>query len=426
MRLFEVTDSVNTDSEDYWEPAYAEEANIAEHVYPFLQAKIDKLNKRANKLNLPPIKLTIVDEFMDKTKDDYGEPINTKFYKVKVEGESPKLAGWEFVARVQHHGDENIIDVVPGEDVPEIKQFRATKGERCDHCKTSRFRVDTFIVKSDKGEFKQIGRNCLKDFLGLHKDPRAILWYMSVIKDLGQTIKDAESETERKGVRGRAYLPVQDVLASSVAATNAYGYIKRDDPYDRQSTVAQVRWAYFSKQLPNEDPKITEQRKVIANPTPKDYETAEQVLDWFKNLPEEQKQGEQFYANVNAMVKSGSVADRNFGYVVALYPMYMRAMQLFKQRERQAQKSNEWIGTVGQKLPATPVTIIGTQTLQSQFGTTQLIRMEDEKGNLLVWFNSGGKYDVQPDEKRTVRGTIKKHDEFKGRKQTILTRAKIA
>lgn len=424
MKLFEVADSVDTEAQDFFQPAYAEEANIPEHVFPFLQAKIDKLNRRAQKLNLPPIKVHIIEEFMDKIKDEYGEKVDTKFYKVKVEGDSPKLAGWEFVARVQHHGEENIIDVVPGEDAPEIKQFRATKGERCDHCKTSRFRVDTFIVKNDKGEYKQIGRNCLKDFLGLHKDPRAILWYMSVIKDLGQTIKDAEEETAQKGIRGRAYLPIEDVLASSVAATNAYGYIKRDDPYNRQSTVAQVRWARFSRQLPNEDPKTTEQRKVIANPTPQDFETAEKVLDWFRGLPEEQKQNEQFYANVNVMVKSGNVADKNFGYIVALYPMYMRAMQQFKQRERQAKKSNEWVGTVGQKL-SVPVTIVGTQTLQSQFGTTQLIRMEDDKGNLLVWFNSGGKYDVRPDEKRNVRGTVKKHDEFKGRKQTVLTRAKI-
>ncbi len=50
----------------------------------------------------------------------------------------------------------------------------------CDYCKKDWIvRRDTYIVKNDKGEIRQIGSNCLSDFLG-HPNPTRIAWLDSV------------------------------------------------------------------------------------------------------------------------------------------------------------------------------------------------------------------------------------------------------
>ncbi len=49
--------------------------------------------------------------------------------------------------------------------------------------------------------------------------------------------------------------------------------------------------------------------------------------------------------------------------------------------------------------------------------------MQDENGNVYVWFASGN---FVPDlgSHYHIKGTVKKHDDYKGDKQTILTRCK--
>lgn len=85
-------------------------------------------------------------------------------------------------------------------------------------------------------------------------------------------------------------------------------------------------------------------------------------------------------------------------------------------------KESNWVGEVGQKIEL-DVSIENVRTLEGQYGYTYLYKMLDENGNDITWFASRAA--LKGLNKAKIKGTIKKHSEFNGRKQTVLTRVKV-
>lgn len=392
---------------------YDDEVEVAEGAWPLVQEKIAKLNKRAEKLKVPPIQLHIIDEFFQTQKDEIsGKEIKRKFYKVKVEGESPKLAGWRFIATVEHKDSGNIIRAVPGEETNQkVKEFYDADPDYCDWCKTRRNRIDTFLVQNVSGEMKQIGRNCLTNFLG-GADPKAIIWYFRFRSGIGEILNDAEEESIGRGRRGQQYVDVTEVLALAIALSGKYGYISKKTSEERHlpSTADDVRSA-FTPGVKNED---------IITPSQQDTEKATEMVAWFKALPDAEKARNNFMHSLDVLLNSQQVSLRDVGYIVALIPTFNRAKQSSFEKTT---KTNEWVGSVGQKIPPTRITVIGTQDVAGAYGNVQLVRMEDETGHLFIWWNSSSN-SLDQGNKYSIVGTVKEHKDYQGRKQTVLTRVK--
>lgn len=213
---------------------------------------------------------------------------------------------------------------------------------------------------------------------------------------------------------------VEAVLKAASAAVRKYGYRKSTGGYGG-STPHMVRLSVFGMAPMKNDPTY-EWYETCTSPTKEDENTAEQLLNWFNGLPDDQKQ-DNFVHNVDVIVKSNSVTARDIGYLVALFPMYARAQGMIKQQSQQAQKANQHMGLEGHSLQPTDVTVVRTRYISGPYGTSQMCSMEDDIGNTYVWFNSG-KQQLEQGEKYTITGTVKKHDEFKGVNQTHLTRVK--
>lgn len=417
-------------------------AEVSQGAFPFLQKKIDKLNKRAGKNNLPPIKLEIIKEYMKKVKgesemDFYpARTYDVPYYTVKVTGATPRIAGYKFIATVEHQGGGNIIRTVPGEEGnKKIKNFYNTKPDYCDHCKKVRRRNDTFIIKEEKsGKLRQIGRNCLSDFLpGI--DPKALLAYFNGRDSIGRMAGEAEEEMGRKGGGGGGdrFVPLEEVLTIGAALVREMGFMSSKKAQEIgdgvPTTASDVRWFLFARKT-KDDLKNKRFEKIYqlgGAPTAADKKQAEDILKWFETVPEQQKQSNEFMHNLSVIVKSGQVNPRNIGFAMALFPVYARAMDQIKQKVNAPQKSNEWLGKVGDKLPPTKVKVIRTRLIQNQFGyaggSTQIVAMEDEKGNQLTWFNNSANR-MEDGAEYTITGTVKKHDEFNGKRQTHVMRVK--
>jgi hypothetical protein len=83
--------------------------------------------------------------------------------------------------------------------------------------------------------------------------------------------------------------------------------------------------------------------------------------------------------------------------------------------------SSEFIGEIGDRIELT-LTVTKAITLESYYGTSIMHIMEDDAKNVFVWTTKAKNF---PEGKVvTLRGTIKDHKEYKGIKQTILTRCK--
>jgi hypothetical protein len=86
-------------------------------------------------------------------------------------------------------------------------------------------------------------------------------------------------------------------------------------------------------------------------------------------------------------------------------------------------RQNMHVGIEGHQITPTTVTVVRTKRLSTPYGITQLVNMEDEDGNALVWFNNSSK-EMENGGVYTIVGTVKKQDDYKGRNQTNLTRVK--
>lgn len=86
--------------------------------------------------------------------------------------------------------------------------------------------------------------------------------------------------------------------------------------------------------------------------------------------------------------------------------------------------ASEYVGTVGEVYD-NEVEVVSTFVSHAgYYGPTTIIGMKDADGNKLVWFSSG-MASVERGEKIRIKGRVKKHEEYRGVKQTTLTRCKV-
>jgi hypothetical protein len=88
--------------------------------------------------------------------------------------------------------------------------------------------------------------------------------------------------------------------------------------------------------------------------------------------------------------------------------------------------TSEWLeGTEGERIKSIPVTLVGIRGFETQYGYSQCVTFEDENKNRIVWFTAVN-IPFEVGEECKLTGTIKKFDEYKGVKNTVMTRCKLA
>ena len=91
----------------------------------------------------------------------------------------------------------------------------------------------------------------------------------------------------------------------------------------------------------------------------------------------------------------------------------------------QPQENSEWIGKVGEKIKGIKIQLIRKYSFEGKFGITNVYTFKTEDGNHLTWFSSTFQ-SVEINDWVTLKyATIKDHNEYKGVKSTVITRAKL-
>jgi hypothetical protein len=102
--------------------------------------------------------------------------------------------------------------------------------------------------------------------------------------------------------------------------------------------------------------------------------------------------------------------------------------QYLKERKAQWEKDNapktEWYGSIKDKV-SLYVTLKSIRGFDGVYGWTSIITFEDAQGHQFLW-KTGSYIEAQEGDKVTLKGTIKAHSEYKGIKQTELTRCKVS
>jgi len=112
--------------------------------------------------------------------------------------------------------------------------------------------------------------------------------------------------------------------------------------------------------------------------------------------------------------------ERNKGFVAYAVQAFKKDTEEQIEREKSAQNPSEHQGEIGKREVFT-LTVSNENTIEGYMGTTWLYTMVDADGNKFKWFASNPKLTVG--ETYSLKATVKKHDEWKGEKQTVITRA---
>ena len=85
---------------------------------------------------------------------------------------------------------------------------------------------------------------------------------------------------------------------------------------------------------------------------------------------------------------------------------------------------SEWLFEEKERFYDYAVVLKSVRGMETRFGWTNLIKFEDDHGNILDWWTST---DVKAEVGNRVllTGTVKSHNEYKGNKTTVVTRCKI-
>jgi hypothetical protein len=417
--------------------------NVPEENLAVLQERIAKLNKRAKKLSCAAITVNILGskEVPIRQHDELGFEADRivgyrKVYEITVIGQAPKINGWEFIAVIQPTMDEagnnlgNILRGVPGasHEVPEA--YRKAENH-CDHCNTIRRRNETFVLRHDDDTYKQVGRNCLRDFLG-HTSPETLA-------AIAQMLIDAEdfgyaSENDGFGGRSTPRYVAEEVLRLAACSIRLNGWRsnKTAREFGKESTSMEVS-AWINCRA--DERKKWEKPLIVSD---EDKATAAEVTEWLSKLQERTELNDYMY-NLSILGQGATFTSKNFGLACSAIPTYLREMEREINRRKQFEDDakSEHIGTVGVKFEGWNLTLVHTMDFSSDWGVSHMYKFKDATGNVVVWFSSKVYYndaagrDINVGDTVILSGSVKAHENYNGKgkslvgvKQTIVTRCK--
>ena len=418
-----------------------------------LDKAINKLARRARKIGAVEPTYTVLSHFDRVWMKDTGKLIDTdeqgnividpdsvkkrvRFVAVRIDGPIITVDGWTFAATVEHTEAGNAVKRAPywmgvEEDIPHGYRDGAP---HCDHCNTVRRRKYSFLVTDGNGGWKQIGRNCLADFLG--RDPRSAAWSVMFWEKVG-----GMCEFEEEGYfGGGGYIPTCHLFDEFITATfhsvRKEGWLSRSaayQSYDERTATADLAWSLITP-IQGSDRFAREaeahRQSEYDSIKPADREKAEKALTWTRDNLEGLGVANRsdYDQNLHIALCKPSVDSKDSGIVASLVVGYKRNIEDELKRRERASKSNEHVGTIGERVHGLTLLAIKFREFDSDYGARIMAQYEDADGNsLILW---GGKYPEDKDTGKdadvgdtvTASWTIKDHKEYKGRKQTLLTR----
>lgn len=344
----------------------------------------------------------------------------------------PRMRGWTFVARLTPTPDfkENIIsNIVPDLKVPE--RYHAFTGA-CDQCGTRRERSDTFLLHSDEGGWKQVGRNCLFDFLQTDKID-AIIQSAALLEKVNEASKgmeDAGGELGGGGRRSPYFIILEDLTAVAWLALQ-YGYRAKSAASEGKPATADQ--AMFFLGPPPSDYADAEDKRLYReyhNGTlaglPAAKELAEKAVAWARSIPDAEAARSEYLRNLKLLSKFDIALHKHFGLVASIVGSYLR--EHGKALERAAKKPSTYQGVVGEKIFVPAVKIVHIASFDTEYGVTYINIMVDEAGNKYIWKSGTGLHEKRDaGQPFSIMGTVKAHepDRKTGEPVTYVTRVTV-
>ena len=399
--------------------------------YTFLTSTVKeittKINRIINKCKKQGIPYTFnVGEAYDKIVEDKENKRKFSVNVTDIELDVKfKFNGWTSLGSVCRK--DGIVQCY-FKDASLINQYKHTDFH-CDHCKRHAHRNSVVILEHENGERKVVGTSCVQEFTrGLDGTLIANfndLDYFLAKKDAeldillqGESLDDMPISAfcERNGI---PTYDVKDIVACASRLVRIYGYENSNSDDATWKFIGEI----YNKSCVAEDKDA--------------YAEAEHAIAWIANMTEEEYTSSSYFFNLRQIIDAGQCTMRHFGLLASLIPSYQNSEYKRIMAEKKVNASN-WYGNVGDKFSLT-LTYTKSIGYDSQFGGGFFHFFVDDEGNVFKWSTKGlinfevqfpdakfgsRVYDVEQGAIVKISGKIKEHDEYRGEKQTVITRCK--
>jgi hypothetical protein len=364
--------------------------------------------------------------------------------------------GWELKGIIGHL-EGFIIPVDPDNDLPE--EFDAND-TTCDHCGTKRSRNKSFLIQNEEGEWKRVGGDCVKKFLGVN--PESFFKLVQAFRDFqntesaydedgnhiattyqrrawnpelqavdidklisitgvqidmdGEYIKNEWKEIETgRGYGGRVYTQMVRANQGESTSDNVKAtYWLMESPlysesqYDIDEELVEEVYKYWNS-IEVEGRTVTEERW---NFDTNEYEDVE--VTYYSGYDD-------FMKDVKSYGQKKRIRIMDINKIIPVINSY------FQYKAKQTEPVSEFVGTVGEKVNM-ELTVTGVSGFNGAYGWTNVYKMVDANNNQVTKFGTiNTKFLVSGntiEEGSVLRfnAEIKKHEEFRGKKQTTIGR----
>jgi ribosomal protein L31 len=344
-----------------------------------------------------------------------------------------KIKGFELAGTINIEGDVKTIHSLNDEvNLAEVDV------KLCHHCGTKRKRNRLHVfTESSTGNHVAIGSTCVHDYLGLDID-KVLHTFFNFYKE--------EDLYGSNGMREAWGFPILNLAnACRVAYVENPTYVKAQVENEYGS-----RWNRYSTNENGTKWRVDEIHSLLYSPlgNPQDLKERDRLQKILDNAPKVgalltstygdlDPKASNFNSNVvetlfyvdeegNKTLRDFIVGKARGMFVWAVFNALKKQEAARVQATKPQLPPSFHLGKVGERVEVTgEVSFI--KTCETQFGSSRLVVVKGDNGAEVKTFGTGSSiWDVSKGDRVTMKGTVSKHEEFKGTKSTMVKRASFA
>lgn len=333
-------------------------------------------------------------------------------YEVRVEGLAV-INGWSFVGTIEHTEAGNLIRTNPKFEGELPARFQTTP-DKCDHCKVGQSRKTTVIITHEDGTFLQVGKACLKEYMGISAPD--ITYAMEKIHHYA-----GSSGAER-------YLPDTDlVLRYAAEVVRKMGYRKTSEDPSTADTV----WDFLNYHMytPKAKAAVLElMAEIQFSPShPEVLKMVDEAIAWLDTVED----GSDYIHNLRVITHMERVDRKHLGFLSSLFAAHRRSKEWAEKKDADIKARKEaaaedamvskHVGNIKDRLEIEVESFLAVTSWEGPFGFSRLWKIRDHEGNVFIWITANN----IPEGTTRIKGTVKAHEFYDEVAQTVLTRCKI-
>lgn len=337
---------------------------------------------------------------------EHGRP--TTSWMVRLNRPVISYKGWRFAAELERDASGAILS-------HNATISRIPDTLECEHCHTRIDRTKTYMLVHEDGTQIQVGSTCVETYLGIR--PKG-LWTLDVSLIDEYAVDEPIDDVEEDGgydaslpvVSREDEVPARAVLAAALDISDGgKNWIRREDTPDGVGTSDIIKQEIRDDGWRSEgtqDPRINDVIKAV----------------------QDMSDDTEYARNLKALAGARVISFKNAGLLASAVTVYARAQRATR---TPSPATPGFIAPEGQPVPSTEAKVTAVRAFEDfnpytgRPMTTRMVLMRDSNGHTIKWNTTGRNVPGEGDRIRLTGGTVKRHGEYRGEDQSIVTRLKF-